>query len=137
MRILTLVTGPEAVPEALSLAGEIREFNSTIDFRLRFLDADIANLYVAPGEAAGRLRDEQVEIRDLEADGPIEAAAALALLLDRERPALFLIAGTGPLRDAGTAAARAAGAKLALLDDLGADARQAVEKISGVARELP
>ena len=79
-------------------------------------------------------------------DRPLEASAVLALALARERPDLLVVAGSGALGEAGLAAARAAGTKLAFYGpgrgsaegalDLGEEARGAVAAMSGVAREI-
>ena len=77
---------------------------------------------------------------------PLEAAASLALRLERERPDLLVIAGPGVLLEPGVAAAGAAGTKLAFYGrgrgsrdgsmDLGEDPKGAIERMSGVAREI-
>ena len=146
MRILTLVAGEEVIPEVCSLAREIGEFNRGIDFRLRFLNIEIEISFAATSEVAGRLDRELGRSHPLTVPGPLGAAAALALLLDRERPALLLIAGGGPLRESGVAAAAVVGTKLALFGagcgtiedamDLGDDPRLAIERMTGVAREI-
>ena len=146
MRILTLVAGEDALPEVRALAHEISEFNRGIDFRLRFLHIEIEISFAGSSAVAEQLDQELGKRHVLAASGPLEATASLALLLDRERPALLLIAGGGPLCDAGVAAAAVVGTKLALFGagrgavgdglDLGADPRLAIEKMTGVAREI-
>jgi hypothetical protein len=148
MRILTLLAGPDCVPSVLRLAAEIRAFNAEIDFRLRFLDIEIAESYAAARETLEALGEEadHAQRLALEANRPLEASAALALALARERPDLLVVAGSGGLGEAGLAAARAAGTKLAFYGpgrgsaegalDLGEEARGAVAAMSGVAREI-
>jgi hypothetical protein len=146
MRVLTLLAGGEAIPDVIRLTGEIREFNSEIDFRLRFLHIEIEEVYALPPGLRGRIEEAvpRAEVREIGADDPLEAAARLALLLSRERPDVVIVAGDGVLHKAGVAAARACGTKLAFYGpsrgsaegalDLGADPRAAVEKLTGVAR---
>jgi hypothetical protein len=146
MRILTLLAGGEAVPDVIRLTGEIREFNSEIDFRLRFLHIEIEEVYALPPGLRGQLVEAvpRAEVREIATDDPLEAAARLALLLSRERPDLMVVTGDGLLHEAGVAAARACGTKLAFYGasrgsaegalDLGADPRAAVERLTGVAR---
>ena len=148
MRILTLIAGREALPDVCRLQGEIRSFNAEIDFRLRFLHIEIDQVFlVAPELGAELAREvERADVRKLEAAGPLEAAARLALLLGSERPDLFVITGQGELREPGGAAAAACGTKLAFYGagrgdvaggrDLGEDPRAAVELLTGVAREI-
>ncbi|MHC4547424.1 MAG: hypothetical protein ACYTEZ_01495 [Planctomycetota bacterium] len=148
MRILTLLAGEEALPDVLGLTREIRSFNAEIDFRLRFLHIEIEEVYgVAPGVSAELRRQvERADVREIHTAGPLEAAAHLALLLNRERPDLVVIAGSGGLLEPGIAAARACRAKLAFYGaargsamdgrDLGEDPRAAVERLTGVAREI-
>lgn len=146
MRILTLLAGGEAVPEVIRLTGEIRGFNSEIDFRLRFLHIEIEEVYALPPGLRARVEEaiERAEVREIPADDPLEAAARIALLLSRERPDVLIVAGDGVLHKAGVAAARACGTKLAFYGrgrgkadgalDLGEDPRAAVERLTGVAR---
>jgi hypothetical protein len=146
MRILTLLADGEAVPEVIRLTGEIREFNSEIDFRLRFLHIEIEEVYALPPGLRGELEAAvpRAEVREIATDDPLEAAARLALLLSRERPDVVIVTGDGILRKAGVAAAKACGAKLAFYGpsrgtaegalDLGAEPRAAVERLTGVAR---
>lgn len=146
MRILTLLAGGEAIPDIARLTGEIREFNSEIDFRLRFLHIEIEEIYALPPGLRGQLEAavQRAEVREIEAEDQLEAAARLALLLSRERPDVLIVAGNGILHKAGVAAARACGTKLAFYGpsrgsaegalDLGADPRAAVERLTGVAR---
>jgi hypothetical protein len=148
MRIVTLLAGPDCVPSVLRLTEEIRAFNAEIDFRLRFLDIEIEEAYAATPEALASLGGEADHAQRLELPGdrPLEASAALALMLARERPDLLVVAGTGALGEAALAAARAAGTKLAFYGpdrgsaegalDLGEQAREAVAAMSGVAREI-
>ncbi len=146
MRILTLLAGGEAVPDIVRLTGEIREFNSEIDFRLRFLHIEIEEIYALPPGLRGLLEAAvpRAEVREITTEDQLEAAARLALLLSRERPDIVIVAGDGILHKAGVAAARACGTKLAFYGpsrgsaegalDLGADPRSAVERLTGVAR---
>ena len=148
MRILTLVAGSEALPDVVRLSGEIKGFNAEIDFRLRFLHIEIEEFYALPPGLRGQLEETvpRPEVREIAAEDPLEAAAHLALLLSRERPDVLVIAGDGALHKAGVAAARACGTKLAFYGkrrgrgdgalDLGDSARAAVERLTGVAREI-
>jgi len=147
MRILTLVAGADAVPDATRLWEEIRAFNRAIDFRLRFLHIDIEGSFAAPADIVANLEnDERQKVHAVPAKNALKASAALALLLDQERPALLIISGVGSLCDAGVAAAEVAGIRVALFGegrgshagalDFGDDARVAVERMSGVAREI-
>jgi hypothetical protein len=142
MRIVTLITGPAAVPLALRLTEEIRSFNAEIDFRLRFLHVEIDQVVVAPPGA------DHPDARTLEgADRPIVAAARLALLLARERPAVLVAVGEGSLLDAAAAAAEAAEVRFARFAagnpahkaeiDLGSEPATALDRLTGVARETP
>jgi hypothetical protein len=115
MRILTLLAGPDALADATGLTAEIREFNAGIDFRLRFLHIEIEEAFAAD-EASRAALDEKLDrqqVFPVPGDDPLAASAALALLLDRERPDLLVITGPGGLLKPGVAAARAAGTKLA------------------------
>jgi hypothetical protein len=148
MRILTLLAGSEALPDVVRLTGEIKEFNSEVDFRLRFLHIEIEEVYAIPPGLRARLEQEiaRAEVREIATEDPLEAAARLALLLNRERPDVLIVTGEGFLKKAGAAAARACGTKLAVYGpgrdgvegamDLGADPRAAVERLTGVAREI-
>lgn len=148
MRIVTLVAGGEGLPDVVRLTGEIKDFNAEIDFRLRFLHIEIEEVYALPPGLSARLKQDvpRAEIREIATDNPLEAAARLALLLSRERPDLLVVAGNGILHEAGVAAARACGTKLAFYGagrgraegalDLGESARSAVERLTGVAREI-
>jgi len=140
MRIVTLITGPEAAPAAVRLSEEFRAFNAEIDFRLRFLHVEIEEVVVAP---------PGVEHPGAEAlpgaDRPTVAAARLALLLARERPAVLVAVGDGPLLDAGAAAAEAAGVRFGRFSaesageaeiDLGDEPATALDRLTGVAREI-
>lgn len=148
MRILTLVASGEALPDVIRLTGEIKGFNSEVDFRLRFLHIEIEEIYALPPGLRGKLEEavNRPELREVATDDPLEASARLALLLSRERPDLLVIAGDGILSKAGVAAARACGTKLGFFGpsrgraegalDLGTDPRAAVERLTGVAREI-
>ncbi|MFI5402732.1 MAG: hypothetical protein ACHQ1G_07340 [Planctomycetota bacterium] len=148
MRILTLVAGGEAIPDVVRLTGEIKSFNAGVDFRLRFLHIEIEEIYALPPGLRGRFEAElqRAEVREIAAEDPLEAAARLALLLSRERPDVLVVTGDGALHKAGVAAARACGTKLAFYGasrgsaegalDLGESAREAVERLTGVAREI-
>jgi hypothetical protein len=148
MRIVALVTGPEALADAALLAGEIRTFNAGVDFRLRFLHVEIETLFGAgAGDAAELVRRvdwaRPFPVRD---GDPLRAAAGLALVLARERPKLVVVVGDGALAGPGTAAAAEAGIRLAFFGsrrgsadgalDLGADPAAALDRITGVAREI-
>ena len=148
MRILTLVAGGEALPDVVRLTGEIRGFNAEVDFRLRFLHIEIEEVYAIPPGLKGKLEQAvpRADVREIPTEDPLEAAARLALLLSRERPDVLVVAGNGLLHQAGVAAARAFGTKLAFYGaargraegalDLGDSARSAVERLTGVAREI-
>jgi len=147
MRILTLIAGGDALPDALRLTGEIRGFNAEIDFRLRFLHIEIEEVHGAAREVHAELvhQMEQADVREIPND-PLEAAARLALVLNAERPDLLVVVGRGDLLASGVAAARACRAKFAFFGtargrdgeglDLGDDPRAAVEVLTGVAREI-
>ena len=94
MRIVTLVTGPEAVEDAVRLSAEIRQFNAEIDFRLRFLDIEIEDLFAGRAAEMSGIdgRVEHAVTRPVPPE-PLPAAASLALLLDRERPAAWSAGG--------------------------------------------
>jgi hypothetical protein len=140
MRILTLVTNSEAAPAAVRLAAEFRSFNAEIDFRLRFLHIEMdAVVYAAPGVEfeGGSEIPESASIAI--------AAARLALILSRERPAAMVSVGTGELQEAAAAAAIAAGIRFARFCgnsaaegeiDLGTDPAIALDRLTGVAREI-
>jgi hypothetical protein len=148
MRIVAVVTGPEALADAAGLAGEIRTFNAGVDFRLRFLHVEIEALFGA-GAREGPELSRRVEwarpfaVRD---GDPLRAAAGLALALHRERPELVVLVGDGELLGPGVAAAGEAGVKLAFFGgrrgsaegalDLGAEPAAALDRITGVAREI-
>jgi hypothetical protein len=148
MRILTLVASGNALPEVVRLNGEIKSFNAEIDFRLRFLHIEIEELYAIPPGLKGQLEKavQRPEVREIPTEDPLEAAARLALLLSRERPDVLVVAGDGTLHKAGVAAARACATKLAFYGssrgtaegalDLGDNARSAVARLTGVAREI-
>ena len=148
MRTLILVTGQDSVSETIDLSTEIRRFNAEIDFRLRFLDIEIEEFFAAPPASAGILSERlgSAEILALDADDSPRAAAELALTLDRQRPNLLVLVGAGPLLEPGIAAARAAESRFAHFGeprattdgalDLGADASGALERLTGVAREI-
>lgn len=147
MRILTLLAGGDALPEALRLTGEIRSFNAEIDFRLRFLHIEIEEIFLVPPEVRPELERcvERADAREVPED-PLEAAAHVALALHAERPDLLVVVGAGSLLRAGVAAARACRAKVAFFGagrgsaegglNLGDDPRAAVELLTGVAREI-
>jgi hypothetical protein len=152
MRILTLVTGENSLPDAVSLTGEIRSFNAEIDFRLRFLHIEIEEIYAAIPELREKLAKqvERLDFRPVRAASPLEAAAGLALLLNAEKPDIVVVTGRGALLEPGVAAARACGATVAFFGaergnpdalegdvlDLGDDPHTAVARMTGVAREI-
>ena len=140
MRILTLVTGQNSLPDARRLTAEIGIFNAEIDFRLRFLHIEIEELFVFP---TGLGTESDLSPFEEISGAPLEAAARLALLLGRERPDVLVIVGQEGLHDAGAAAGRACNVKVAWFQasagtglDLGGDAHVAVERLTGVAREI-
>jgi hypothetical protein len=148
MRILTLVAGGTALPDVIRLTEEIRSFNAGVDFRLRFLHIEIDESYALPPGLLPELERgiKEPRVHEIPAEDPLEAAARLALLLNEERPDVLVVAGDGALHKAGVAAARASGTKLAFYGparghadgalDLGDTARGAVERLTGVAREI-
>jgi hypothetical protein len=148
MRILTLVAGGEALPDVVRLTGEIKGFNAEVDFRLRFLHIEIEEVHALPPGLRAPLEQAvpRADVREIATEDPLEASARLALLLSRERPDVLVVAGDGILHKAGVAAARACGTKLAFYGasrgsaegalDLGDSARSAVERLTGVAREI-
>ena len=81
------------------------------------------------------------------ADRPTVAAARLALLLARERPSVLVAVGEGSLLDAAAAAAEAAEVRFARFAagkpaheaelDLGSEPATALDRLTGVAREIP
>jgi hypothetical protein len=76
----------------------------------------------------------------------LPAAASLALLLDRERPAACVLVGRGLLTEPAMAAAKETGTRLAHFGkdrggiegdlDLGDDPAGALDRLTGVAREI-
>ena len=148
MRILTLLSGPESVPLALELTEAIRCFNAEIDFRLRFLHVEIEEVRVAGSESAGSLPQSETHAPvQVLPPGEREAvsAARLALFLAKERPMVLVIVGAGPLAGAAAAAGEAADVKMACFGaeispdgvlDLGSEAATALDRLTGVAREI-
>jgi len=149
MRILTLLSGPEAVPLAVKLSEEIRSFNAEIDFRLRFLHVEIEEVSVAPPDVVEALpdRDTRPALHSLPGtERATLAAAHLALILAKERPRVLVAVGPGPLVEPGEAAALAAGVKFAQFGggsevpegaiDLGDEPATALDRLTGVAREI-
>lgn len=149
MRILTLLSGPEAVPLAVQLSEEIRSFNTEIDFRLRFLHVEIEEVCVAATDVAETLPDRATrpQLHMLEgADRETLAAARLALILAQERPRIMVALGSGALVEPAAAAAEAAGVKFAQFGggagaregalDLGEEPAVALDRLTGVAREI-
>jgi len=140
MRILTLVTNSEAVPLAVRLAEEFRSFNSEIDFRLRFLHIEIDAVVYAP---VGVELEGAIEIPD--SASVAVSAARLALILSRERPSALVSIGKGALQEAAAAAALAADVRFARFCgdaaaegeiDLGTEPATALDRLTGVAREI-
>ena len=80
MRIVALVTGPEALADAARLAGEIRSFNAGVDFRLRFLHVEIETLFGAGARAAAELvrRVDWARPFPVREEDPLRAAAGLS-----------------------------------------------------------
>ena len=148
LRILTLITGSDTLDEAEALASEIRTFNAGIDFRLRFLDIEIEDVFCAEAETAealeARLKDTKI-VRS-RGETPLEMAAGLALLLESERPHLLVITGHGALMDPAVAAAVVGPTRFAFFGrvrgehkdalNLGEDAAIAVERMTLMAREI-
>lgn len=150
MRVLTVICGEEASSDSEALSSEIREFNAGVDFRLRFLHIEIEEVLVAPAPAGsedkvGKAVDREIYV--VPATDALLASAALALVATREHPEILLAVGTGALLKPAEAAARAAQLKLAFFGhargeagdalDLGDDPARAVERLTGVAREIP
>jgi len=152
MRILTLLSGPEAVPFATQLTEGIRSFNAEIDFRLRFLHVEIEEVRVAGSQSAEALpaTDGLPPVQVLPDCGSKSArtavaAARLALILAKERPSVLVMVGPGALAEAAAAAAEATEVKIACFGmdeapqgalDLGSDAATALDRLTGVAREI-
>lgn len=148
MRILTLVSGSPAVADAARLAGEVRSFNAGVDFRLRFLHIEIEALFAgAPADAEALAAEvDWAKPFAVPAADPLRASAALALLLARERPKLVVVVGDGALLAPGAAAAAEAGVRVAYFGDprggaegaidLGAEPAAALDRMTGVAREI-
>jgi len=148
MRIVTLITGGEALADAVRLDAEIRSFNAGIDFRLRFLHVEIEPCFAADEQVAAAFRSEsdKVPVVELSGSEPLLSAATLALLLARERPAILLVVGSGSLLAPGEAAAKASSTRLAYFGsrrgsgdggiDLGEVPARALDLLTGVAREI-
>jgi len=148
MRIVTLVSGPDAVQDAVRLSAEIRQFNAEIDFRLRFLDIEIEEIFAGSEAEMASVANqvEHTQARAVPGEDPLRAAASLALLLNTERPAVCVLVGRGELSGSAVAAARETGTKVALFGkergpiegdlDLGGDPAGALDRLTGVAREI-
>ena len=131
MRILTLLGGPSCVAETAALSREIRSFNAGIDFRLRFLDIGIEEVVLGLAQAADAFRKE-LEDADLR--------------IQEQRPDLMVVAGSGELVEPALAAAEAVDVRTAVYGtdraevegalDLGDQPSVAVERMTGVAREI-
>ncbi len=147
MRIVTLVAGGPSLDDTEALSKAIRTFNAEVDFRLRFLDIEIEEVFCAASEDAEALREriEGAEVREIEADALV-AAAFIALVLNGERPELVVCVGAGALAAPAIAAATAARQRLAFYGadrgqaegalDLGEDPQIAVDRMTGMAREV-
>ncbi len=155
MRILTLLAGENSRAAATDLTAEIRRFNAEIDFRLRFLHVEIEEVHVVLTAAQEAVQSDEGSAPPIVVSetGPLQLAARLALLFSQERPDAAVIVGPGDLSDAGFAAGAVTGIKMATFGppaeasdavkgseagvlDLGADAAVAVERLTGVAREI-
>ena len=148
MRILTLLGGPSCVAETAALSREIRSFNAGIDFRLRFLDIGIEEVVLGLPQAADAFRKEleDADLRSVEAGTPLLLAARLALRIQEQRPDLLVVAGSGELVEPALAAAEAVDVRTAVYGtgraevegalDLGDQPPVAVERMTGVAREI-
>jgi hypothetical protein len=148
MRVLTLVSGPEAVGDAVRLTGEIRSFNAELDFRLRFLHIGIEESYAAAPAAKAELERQlaRAQVHAVADAEPLRAAASLALLLARQRPDLMVITGQGVLLEPGLAAAETTETRVGFFGasrgsaedalDLGESPLAAVNLMSGVAGEI-
>jgi len=147
MRILTLLAGENSLASAVDLTREISSFNAEIDFRLRFLHVEIEEVHVVEAQAQDAVQKAITPGRLVALDGadPLEDAARLALLIQRERPDVTVVVGDGPLAGPGAAAARVCDVKMAVYAasepvdgamELGNDAAVAVERLTGVAREI-
>jgi hypothetical protein len=148
MRIVTLVAGSPSLDDTEALSKAIRAFNAEVDFRLRFLDIEIKEVFCAAPDDTPALseRIERAEVREIAAADALVAAASIALILNGERPDLVVCVGAGALRDPAIAAATAAEQRLGFYGagrgaaegalDLGEDPQVAVERMTGVAREI-
>ena len=148
MRILTFLGGPSCVAETAALSREIRSFNAGIDFRLRFLDIGLEEVVsgAPPDTDAFRKELEDADLRSVEAGTALVLAARLALLIQEQRPDLVVVAGSGELVEPALAAAEAVGIRTAVYGrdraeaegalDLGDQPPVAVERMTGVAREI-
>ena len=148
MRILTFLGGPSCVAETAALSREIRSFNAGIDFRLRFLDIGLEEVIsgAPPDTDAFRKELEDADLRSVEAGTALVLAARLALLIQEQRPDLVVVAGSGELVEPALAAAEAVGIRAAVYGkcraevegalDLGDQPPVAVERMTGVAREI-
>lgn len=148
MRVFTLVGGPAAVPETVRLSRAIREFNAGLDFRLRFLHVEIDEVFGVPASARDALAREvePAEVRAVPDRGPLFASAALGLAIEKARPDLVVVVGEGELVAPGVAAAEAAGRRFGFFGcpraaadggiDLGDDTEMALQRMTGMAREI-
>jgi len=148
LRILTLITGPDMLAEAEALANEFRTFNAGIDFRLRFLDIEIEEVFCAEANTAEALEARLKDTKIVRSRGktPLEMAAGLALLLESERPHLLVVVGRGDLMEPAVAAAVVGPTRFAFFGrergkhadalELGEDAAIAVERMTLMAREI-
>ena len=148
MRIVTLVAGGPSLDDTEALSKAIRTFNAEVDFRLRFLDIEIEEVFCAASKDAEALREriEGAEVREIEAADALVAAAFIALVLNGERPELVVCVGAGALAAPAIAAATAARQRLAFYGadrgqaegalDLGEDPQIAVDRMTGMAREV-
>ncbi|MEM8885127.1 MAG: hypothetical protein AAGD14_13745 [Planctomycetota bacterium] len=131
---------------ARRLSDEIRSFNAEIDFRLRFLHMEIEEVVLGP---KGVSDDAAIELPEEE---PLAVRAArLALVLAQQRPVVFVVVGDGAWADAAAAAAIATDVRFAVFGasaagslgtagddvlDLGDDPATALDRLTGVAREI-
>ena len=148
MRIVTIVAGSRSLDDTDTLSKAIRTFNAGVDFRLRFLDIEIKEVFCVASKDAEALRKriDRAEVSEIEATDPLVAAASITLVLNAERPDLVVCVGAGALAAPTVAAATATKQRLGYYGkgrgqaegalDLGEDPQIAVDRMTGIAREI-